>query len=47
MDWDRPYLTMAYEYEASILQAFGDFVAKVILSVKIRRCLGVLLAKQF
>ncbi len=26
MDWDRPYLTMAYEYESYILKAFGDFV---------------------
>jgi len=28
MDWDRPYLTMAYEYESYIIKAFGDFVAK-------------------
>jgi len=26
MDWDRPYLTMNYGYEASILRAFGEFV---------------------
>jgi isoleucyl-tRNA synthetase len=26
MDWDRPYLTMSYEYEASILRAFSEFV---------------------
>ncbi len=26
MDWDRPYLTMDYDYEASILRAFGKFV---------------------
>lgn len=28
MDWDRPYLTMAYEYESHIIKAFGDFVSK-------------------
>jgi isoleucyl-tRNA synthetase len=28
MDWERPYLTMAYEYESYIIKAFGDFVAK-------------------
>ncbi len=28
MDWDRPYLTMAYSYEAKILEAFGIFVQK-------------------
>ncbi len=27
MDWDHPYLTMDYTYEASILRAFGQFVA--------------------
>ena len=27
MDWDRPYLTMSGSYEASILRAFGVFVA--------------------
>lgn len=27
MDWDRPYLTMNFSYEASILRAFGKFVA--------------------
>jgi isoleucyl-tRNA synthetase len=26
MDWDRPYLTMAHEYESFIIKAFGDFV---------------------
>jgi isoleucyl-tRNA synthetase len=26
MDWERPYLTMDYGYEASILRAFGEFV---------------------
>lgn len=26
MDWDRPYLTMAPEYESFIIKAFGDFV---------------------
>jgi isoleucyl-tRNA synthetase len=28
MDWDNPYLTMAFDYEASILRAFGRFVAQ-------------------
>lgn len=28
MDWDRPYLTMNFEYEADIMRAFGDFVAQ-------------------
>ncbi len=28
MDWDRPYLTMNYKYEADILRAFGKFVAQ-------------------
>ncbi|MFC1842293.1 isoleucine--tRNA ligase [Candidatus Dependentiae bacterium] len=27
MDWNRPYLTMNYGYEASIIRAFGKFVA--------------------
>lgn len=27
MDWDRPYLTMNYAYEAAILEAFAKFVA--------------------
>jgi isoleucyl-tRNA synthetase len=26
MDWDRPYTTMSYSYEAAILRAFGRFV---------------------
>ena len=28
MDWDNPYLTMNFNYEASILRAFGEFVAQ-------------------
>jgi isoleucyl-tRNA synthetase len=28
MDWDNPYLTMDYSYEASIMRAFSDFVAQ-------------------
>lgn len=28
MDWDNPYLTMNYNYEASILTALGDFVSQ-------------------
>lgn len=28
MDWDHPYTTMDYSYEASILRAFGIFVDK-------------------
>jgi len=28
MDWDNPYLTMNFEYEASILKAFGILVEK-------------------
>lgn len=27
MDWDNPYMTMSHSYEASILRAFGQFVA--------------------
>lgn len=27
MDWQHPYTTMAYDYEANILRAFGTFVA--------------------
>ncbi len=27
MDWDHPYLTMNHEYEGSIVEAFGRFVA--------------------
>lgn len=27
MDWDNPYLTMNFDYEAHILQALGSFVA--------------------
>lgn len=27
MDWDHPYLTMDYSYEAAILRAFGIFVS--------------------
>jgi len=27
MDWENPYLTMDYGYEASIIEAFGKFVA--------------------
>lgn len=26
MDWNNPYITMSYSYEASILHAFGEFV---------------------
>ncbi len=26
MDWDNPYLTMNFGYEASTVRAFGDFV---------------------
>ena len=28
MDWDRPYSTMDYSYEAAIVRAFGSFVAQ-------------------
>jgi isoleucyl-tRNA synthetase len=28
MNWDHPYLTMDYDYEASVLQAFSEFVAQ-------------------
>jgi isoleucyl-tRNA synthetase len=28
MDWDRPYLTMSFEYEQSILEAFAFFVSQ-------------------
>lgn len=28
MNWDKPYLTKDYAYEADILHAFGDFVEK-------------------
>jgi len=28
MDWEHPYTTMSFDYEASILQAFGTFVAQ-------------------
>ena len=27
-DWDHPYITMSYSYEASILKAFGIFIEK-------------------
>ena len=26
MNWDRPFLTMSFEYEAAIVRAFGEFV---------------------
>lgn len=26
MNWDKPYITMNYDYEASIVRAFGEFV---------------------
>ena len=28
MDWDNPYITMDFAYEASIVRAFGEFVEK-------------------
>jgi len=28
MDWNHPYITMSPDYEASIVRAFGDFVAQ-------------------
>lgn len=28
MDWQSPYLTMSYDYEASVIRAFGVFVEK-------------------
>lgn len=28
MDWDKPYATMDFSYEASVLRAFGEFVAQ-------------------
>lgn len=28
MDWDNPYLTMSFDYEASILRAFGTLVER-------------------
>ena len=28
MDWARPYLTMDFGYEATIMRAFGEFVAQ-------------------
>ena len=33
-DWARPYLTMDYTYEASIMRAFGDFMAKEYIERK-------------
>ncbi len=34
MDWERPYLTMNYDYEAKILRGFGEFVGKEYLERK-------------
>jgi isoleucyl-tRNA synthetase len=34
MDWDHPYLTMNYSYEASITRAFGEFVSKEYIERK-------------
>ena len=34
MDWDRPYLTMNYGYEASVLRAFADLVQKGYIEKK-------------
>jgi isoleucyl-tRNA synthetase len=28
MDWDKPYTTMDFTYEASVLRAFGEFVSQ-------------------
>lgn len=34
MHWDKPYITMDYGYEASIVEAFGDFVDKGFIERK-------------
>jgi isoleucyl-tRNA synthetase len=34
MDWDHPYLTMSHDYEASIVRAFGQFVADGYIEYK-------------
>lgn len=36
MDWDRPYYTMAYQYEAAILRAFGVFAEKGFIQKKMK-----------
>lgn len=34
MDWNHPYTTMSFDYEAKILQAFGDFVSQGLIERK-------------
>lgn len=34
MHWDKPYVTMDYSYEASIVSSFGDFVDKGFIERK-------------
>lgn len=34
MDWEHPYITMAYHYESSIIKAFGIFVSKGFIERK-------------
>ena len=46
MDWDHPYITMSYDYEASILRAFGDFVADGYIERKNKTVLGAHHAKR-
>ena len=44
MDWDNPYLTMDFAYEATILHAFGNLLRKGTLNVKIKQCLGAFMS---
>lgn len=34
MDWNHPYTTMSFDYEAKILQAFGEFVSQGLIERK-------------
>lgn len=36
MDWDNPYQTMDYSYEASIMRSFGEFVEKGFIEKKLK-----------
>ena len=45
-EWDKPYLTMGFEYEARIAEAFLAFLAAAMFIAGARRFTGAFPAKR-
>ena len=44
--WDEPYLTMNYDYQASILRTFGELAAKGFVKKVLSLFTGVLIVQR-